>query len=327
MEYSVLLLLLSVVLVQGYRSDFNQTVLSEHRNNRSFNESLIGTRSKRNHNKKEFDEAFNYYNNGIPSKREPKFISFQTVDDNIEIELDYSIPFLSIPVRQSIDTVLGAVKLTQSSQNFPLGNLNIGVVIFFVISVFAVAIFGGTTTLKENVGEDGANPDISIFPKFPWLPYYGHKSRKGNDDAENHSSWQILNQIDQTLHRYGVDTASCVKRATCWQVKESLSNIYDKNATSFDYIITDLASSTMIQQFISSTSWNDAIIAARKDADCMSTFPNCVLSSSSLISLWDRYLMILANSRVFLYKSNSIEILKYTMQEFKFFNFMLLFLL
>ncbi|CRL07414.1 CLUMA_CG020387, isoform A [Clunio marinus] len=273
MEYSVLLLLLSVVLVQGYLSDFNQTVLSEHRNNRSFNESLVETRSKKNHNKKEFDEAFNYYYNGIPSKREPKFISFQTAD-NIEVELDFSIPLLSIPVRKSLDSVLGGKK------TFPLANLNTGFFVFFILSLISTAIYGALTMLKKTVG--GSDPS-----KFPWL-------RKfllfiGNNGTENHLWWRILNQIDKSLHKNGIDSRSCMKRAVCWQVKESFANIYDKNAKNFDYIITDLASSTMIQQLTSSSPMNDAIVAAKRGANCETTFPKCVLNSSS--SKFQKYLI------------------------------------
>lgn len=43
---------------------------------------------------KHIDRDFKSY----PLNREPRFISFQTKDDNIEVEIDFAIPFLSIPV-------------------------------------------------------------------------------------------------------------------------------------------------------------------------------------------------------------------------------------
>lgn len=46
------------------------------------------------------DDVFRYYRSEI--RREPRFISFETRDDNIEVELDFAIPFLSIPVKRAL---------------------------------------------------------------------------------------------------------------------------------------------------------------------------------------------------------------------------------
>lgn len=43
------------------------------------------------------------------SQREPKFISFQTKNDQIEVEIDFAIPFLTIPVKKSIDGMMSSV--------------------------------------------------------------------------------------------------------------------------------------------------------------------------------------------------------------------------
>lgn len=43
------------------------------------------------------------------SQREPRFISFQTKDDHIDVEIDFAIPFLTIPVKKSIDGMMSSV--------------------------------------------------------------------------------------------------------------------------------------------------------------------------------------------------------------------------
>uniref|UniRef100_A0A182HT75 Uncharacterized protein n=1 Tax=Anopheles arabiensis TaxID=7173 RepID=A0A182HT75_ANOAR len=42
-------------------------------------------------------------------RREPRFISFETKDNSIEVEIDFAIPFLSIPVQKSASGVMSSV--------------------------------------------------------------------------------------------------------------------------------------------------------------------------------------------------------------------------
>lgn len=74
-----MLLLLTIARVQGYYSDLNGTtsenyVSSENRQQKHFYQ-------------KDFDRVFEHYRSDGGRSREPRFVSFQTKDDNIEVEI------------------------------------------------------------------------------------------------------------------------------------------------------------------------------------------------------------------------------------------------
>lgn len=102
MDYSLLLLLIALIRVQGYHNDTNGTS----------SENYVYT-SLDSHQKqfkiKDFDNVFRHYRSDN-KRRESRFISFQTKDDNIEVEIDFAIPFLSIPVKRSLSGAMGTLQ-------------------------------------------------------------------------------------------------------------------------------------------------------------------------------------------------------------------------
>lgn len=67
---------------------------------------------------KDFSSVFQHYRGDSDKRREPRFISFQTKDDNIEVEIDFAIPFLSIPVKRSLTGAVGTIKNVIRVRNF-----------------------------------------------------------------------------------------------------------------------------------------------------------------------------------------------------------------
>lgn len=100
MEYSLALLLMLIVSsVQGYNSTSYGTI--DHSNRVPSEEPQPQFKAQ------EFDKVFRMYRGDFNSRREPRFVSFQTKDDNIEVEIDFAIPFLSIPVKRSLSGAMG----------------------------------------------------------------------------------------------------------------------------------------------------------------------------------------------------------------------------
>lgn len=58
---------------------------------------------------RQFEQVFKHYS-ASENRREPRFISFNTKDDNIEVEIDFAIPFLSIPVKRSLSGAMGTLQ-------------------------------------------------------------------------------------------------------------------------------------------------------------------------------------------------------------------------
>lgn len=97
------LLLFIVIRVQGYNNTSNTT--------REFNRSYSGLNHQWKYNQRKlFDDSFKHYRSDQLKPRQSRFISFNSKDDNIDVELDFAIPFLSIPVKRSLDTALGTLQ-------------------------------------------------------------------------------------------------------------------------------------------------------------------------------------------------------------------------
>lgn len=51
----------------------------------------------------QYDEVLHHYRSDFTTrKREPQFIGFDIEDDNIEIDMEIAVPFLSVPTKKSI---------------------------------------------------------------------------------------------------------------------------------------------------------------------------------------------------------------------------------
>lgn len=96
-----MLLLMTITVVQGYLSDYNGTTSNLHAARNSFS-----SENSQHFKEKDFDNVFDHYRSDS-QRREPRFISFNTKDDNIEVEIDFAIPFLSIPVKRSLSGAMG----------------------------------------------------------------------------------------------------------------------------------------------------------------------------------------------------------------------------
>jgi hypothetical protein len=49
----------------------------------------------------QYDEVLHHYRSDI-RKREPQFLGFDIQDDNIEIDMEIAVPFLSVPTKKSM---------------------------------------------------------------------------------------------------------------------------------------------------------------------------------------------------------------------------------
>jgi hypothetical protein len=114
MEYSLVLVLVSAIAkVQGYHSDLKNTTTtlpsgrSSKGNGYGYHNELVDRTRYKYQSRKQFEESFEHYRS---DRREPRFVSFNTKDDNIEVEIDFAVPFLSIPVKRSLSGAMGTLQ-------------------------------------------------------------------------------------------------------------------------------------------------------------------------------------------------------------------------
>uniref|UniRef100_A0A182PXT4 DUF4781 domain-containing protein n=1 Tax=Anopheles epiroticus TaxID=199890 RepID=A0A182PXT4_9DIPT len=204
-------------------------------------------------------------------RREPRFISFETKDNSIEVEIDFAIPFLSIPVQKSVNGVMSSVL-----KGTPLLNVNLG----------AVAVAGALTVGGALVGAVARTfSNSSTTSTLPWSsllslggPRRAEISQRSAEDGN--VLWTLLDALDRTMEDYDIDTVACAQRTICWYVKEANVAVAEGRATSIDTVVEGLSRADWLGGFITGTSIEQAIQAGReRKTSCEKLFPDCAISS------------------------------------------------
>jgi hypothetical protein len=112
MELNLVLLLIIqsttlIVRVQGFINSTSSSLSGVGSYKPIYNKEL--SEISRQRHLRQFEQSFKHYS-ASENRREPRFISFQTKDDNIEVEIDFAIPFLSIPVKRSLSGAMGTLQ-------------------------------------------------------------------------------------------------------------------------------------------------------------------------------------------------------------------------
>jgi hypothetical protein len=104
--FKLAVLLLIVVRVQGFNNNSSKSVKEFKQNSIYYGINSSSHQWKYNQ-KKQFEDSFKHYRSDQIKTRQSRFISFNSKDDNIDVELDFAIPFLSVPVKRTLDTGIG----------------------------------------------------------------------------------------------------------------------------------------------------------------------------------------------------------------------------
>lgn len=104
MKNSVVLVLLTalrVISMQEYYLDMNGTSFIPYQPPLSSSSLSSSSTLELNIPIYQYDEVLHHYRSDI-KKREPRFLGFDIQDDNIEIDMEIAVPFLSVPTKKSI---------------------------------------------------------------------------------------------------------------------------------------------------------------------------------------------------------------------------------
>ncbi|XP_058839878.1 uncharacterized protein LOC131695410 [Topomyia yanbarensis] len=200
------------------------------------------------------------------NQREPRFISFQTRDNNIEVEVQFAIPFLSVPVKKSVDGMMSTFQ-----KGTALLNVNVAAVALAGILALGSAFIGGLAKLLKgySLGETHGplgqkREDTSGLPK----------TEKAYDQI---SWWTVLEAVDKSLQKFDIDSTACTQRTVCWYVKEAMNNVEEQRANNLEILVNGLSSADWAMKFTTGTAIEDAIRAGRRNLNCEQAFPGCRL--------------------------------------------------
>ncbi|XP_044264732.1 uncharacterized protein LOC123011392 [Tribolium madens] len=174
-----------------------------------------------------------------------KLLTFNTEQNgDISMELAFNVPFITIPVKKSVDMAKGAI-----------ANLNVGAVVLAGAIAFAFSI---------------------IIPAIAFL--MSKKTRNGDGQAW----WGYLELLDRSLSENGFDSTSCLQRVVCWAVKNSAQNVKQGHSSSSDKIIDGLASSQWVLGMVEGSVVHDAVRNGLGGKNCAKVYGQCQIIQESI---------------------------------------------
>nr|XP_019541955.2 uncharacterized protein LOC109412795 isoform X2 [Aedes albopictus] len=203
--------------------------------------------------------------------REPKFISFTTKNDNIEVEIDFAIPFLTIPVKDSVDGVMGSIM-----KGVPALNVNVGAVILAGVLAIAGAVLGVVVRLFK--GEGMMNPMAALG----LMQQQSEKKERASDHPDPSTLWTLMEAVDKSLQKFNIDSTACSQRAVCWYVKEAMNNVVERRASRLETVINGLSEAEWALKFTTGTAIEDAIRTGRRNLNCGQAYPSCRIKADTV---------------------------------------------
>ncbi|XP_059047381.1 uncharacterized protein LOC131842830 [Achroia grisella] len=186
------------------------------------------------------------------SVRKPRFLTFNTLDNDIGINLEFSIPFISIPIKKGMDADFGF----SSSLGLPAVNVN----------PTSLAI-GGAMVI-------GASVLVPLLLRTYAASYPHNRYSKLLNNAEFEAD-TMLNFANQMLEN--PNFRSCTLRVACWTGQRAIHS-------NFMNVWNYARSNKILSSMINSTAVDEAILSGRKGEDCM-TYAPCPLRRHHILML------------------------------------------
>lgn len=94
-------------------------------------------------------------------------------------------------------------------------------------------------------------------------------------DTEN-ELWHIMENLNESLKKYGIDSSACMNRIMCTYVKNSVrAKRSRKKVSHFNKILEGLSRSDWAMEYVAGTEVESAVRVARSDEKCESFYSKC----------------------------------------------------
>jgi hypothetical protein len=187
----------------------------------------------------QYDEVLHHYRSDI-RKREPQFLGFDIQDDNIEIDMEIAVPFLTVPTKKSMkrkhfaNINVAAMILAGNKLHFTSSSTST-LYQFLISAVVALGgtLLGGTARFLRGENFFNGRPLFRNKKNSKQKRDIHQVIKSGHEDF----MWTILNNIDESLLEIDFDIYNCAQRFVCWQVKNSLLNVHERQANNVDRFV------------------------------------------------------------------------------------------
>ncbi|OXU26552.1 hypothetical protein TSAR_005253 [Trichomalopsis sarcophagae] len=199
----------------------------------------------------------------VDKERKPRFISFDTNSGKIDINLDLSVPFLSIPLED---------KKEHGGPPMPLLNVNTKALTVFgllmALSAFVVPLF------VKKIPDQPPN----VSPAELHHHHYSKEHKRSDRGSDLGSDlWYFGDSLNEILFKDSRVTP-CVQRIICTAVAAAS---HSDNPSSADKIIDGLSSNRWFEQAANGTVIKEAVSRGRQvlaPDECIETYKGCVLN-------------------------------------------------
>ncbi|KAL4702756.1 hypothetical protein ACJJTC_002296 [Scirpophaga incertulas] len=190
--------------------------------------------------------------------RKARLFSFNTVNEDIRIDLDFSIPFISIPVKKTMDAAIGASGLGLPTININPASLALG-----------GAVVLGTTVL------------VPLLLKSYAMNNPHHKYLRILEATEFET--EDLVSVASKLVTESRTVRGCALRLACWtgQIPAEVDAMKLWNT---------LLNNRLLSSMINTTAVEDAMISGRHGRDC-ATYRPCPLTEAHMPMIISNFIM------------------------------------
>ncbi|XP_046806160.1 uncharacterized protein LOC111677323 [Lucilia cuprina] len=200
--------------------------------------------------------------------RKPRGFQFHADDRDFNVELEFIVPFVRIPIERGMTLTKTAFR--------SLFNLNLQ----SLLTTGGIVAVGGIFALILK----------SVFSQFVYISDYRKTSR--NEDAYQSDSIQFsdlnsgnfsesvlnMNKIASTmeskLQENNINISHCIQRSLCNYAQQNFCNS-NSMSEGLPRILDGVFSLDLVHNYLSGTAIKDALDSAKEGVDCVEIYANC----------------------------------------------------
>ncbi|KAF5297080.1 hypothetical protein FQA39_LY02660 [Lamprigera yunnana] len=192
--------------------------------------------------------------------KQNRLLQFHTdTEGEISIEMQFGVPFITIPVNKAMDATKGAI-----------AKINVAaLVVSAVIAIMSGFILPAIVKLLSNK--------------------YRHPGFSRDIKSESMDVWRILMMMDQTLIENNLDTTSCMQRFVCWAIQTSVNKIPNGQEKNVNELIDGLLMTDFVSKIVDGTPIQSAIRNGLNGTTCERKYEACKISQHTFVNLLKRF--------------------------------------
>ncbi|KAK7027363.1 hypothetical protein SK128_009128 [Halocaridina rubra] len=211
-----------------------------------------------------------------------RFFTLNTGRQTLDLGISFTVPFLSFPMT-SLATIGQDLGESTATALNSLMAINWPSVILIGVAILGAALLlpqVGTWVMTLLNGNAGTSSYTSS---------YGRVVDRADQLLPVAPFTAILEQIDDALAQYDLDSTSCMQRAVCSYVSDSEDSVRDGDPDSAEMIVAGLARNHWMQSLLGQGSLAKAVELGRTNGHCQRQFSKCPFSLGGVFKFLTAY--------------------------------------